>query len=153
MNANEVLMDRLRDLANRVDPPPETVREGARWAFSWRTADVELAELEYDSSVEAPELAGVRATDSARLLTFHIPLAGVEVEVSGHGSQRMLIGQLVPAQEARIDVRHRDGVTQVTADELGRFTAEGVPAGPVSLRCTLQVDGDTRVVDTDWVTL
>jgi hypothetical protein len=52
-----------------------------------------------------------------------------------------------------VDVRHAGGVITVEADELGRFSAEAVPAGQVSLRSRLgPVAGQPSVV-TGWVTI
>ena len=47
-------------------------------------------------------------------------------------------------------VRHPGGCTTVKADAVGRFAAEGVPPGPVSLRCEPAEGGAGPVVETDW---
>jgi hypothetical protein len=74
----------------------------------------------------------------------------VELETMAVGNRRRLIGQLVPPQPARIEVRHAGGVASAVADALGRFVSADVEPGPVSLRC--QIGGTTApvVVDTDW---
>jgi hypothetical protein len=139
------LLAELRDAASRVDPvPPDTVL-AARSAIAWRTLDAELAQLTDDSQSEP--LAGVRSGDLAALLSFEAPGLAVEVEVLVAGPRRRLLGQLVPAQPGRVEVRHRGGRLEVAADDVGRFTADDLPPGPVSLRCQ---GAGGRWVETDW---
>lgn len=149
MTADDALTARLREIAAQVDPPPETLREAARWALSWRDPDAELAELTDDSTDADKELAGVRSVAAPRMVTFETGTLAVEVEVVESRDRRELVGQLVPPQAARVEVRHRDGTVETDADDLGRFAAE-VPAGPVSLRCRL---ADGRTLATDWLAL
>ena len=144
--ADDALMAELRVLAARHDPVPAEAIAAARSAFAWRTMDAELAELTGDSSVE-PELAGVRGPGTPTLLTFEATELTVEVEVvvQPDGSRRLL-GQLVPAGPGTLEIRHRGGTVTATADEVGRFAADAVAAGPVSLRCRVS----ESVVETDW---
>lgn len=149
---DERLIESLRAIARRVDPVPEEVEDAARGAYTWRTVDAELAELAYDSLLDDDRLAGVRADDAPRTLSFEGPTYSVEIEVAEEGSQRRLLGQLVPPVAARIEVRHSGGLLRLGADEVGRFSAAGVAAGPVSLRCLVEgVDGPP--LDTAWVTV
>ena len=57
------------------------------------------------------------------------------------------------ADPARIDVRHAGGVTTVRADQLGRFGADAISAGPVSLRCHLGDTPSSPPVVTEWIPL
>ena len=149
---DEGLLQELRATARRLDPPPSSVLEAARASLTWRTIDAELAALEFDSAVDVAATA-VRSGEGPRLLTFSAPGLSIEVEVSPIGPRRQLVGQLVPAQPARIDVRHAGGVTTVQADRLGRFGVDAVSAGPVSLRCHLgDVPSGVPVV-TEWIPL
>ncbi|HEY7487532.1 MAG TPA: hypothetical protein VH912_23965 [Streptosporangiaceae bacterium] len=130
----------LRQAAELLDPVPARLLRDAAQAYTFRTIDAELAELTFDS-LAAEEL--VRGSDRPRLLTFQASTRTIEVEVAGAGDDRRLIGTISPAEPIPIDVRSRERVTTVTADELGRFqTGAGLGAGPYSLRC-----GD---VVTDW---
>lgn len=138
---------RLRTIGSRVDPPPPAVISAARTAFEWRTVDTELAELTYDSSVDDRELAGVRGRGGTRQLTFEAPGLTVEVEV-GDGAASGLVGQLVPAHRGTVELRHGAGVLTLEVDDLGRFAAPHLPAGPLSLRCTADA---ASPVDTEWV--
>ena len=144
----EELLGELRRVIGTADPLPAHVEAAAREAFTWRTIDDELAELLHDSSVE-PALAGVRAGDEPRVLGFAGASLRVELEVSGSGRERTLIGQLLPAVAARIEIRHADRTTTVEADDRGRFSAAGVPAGSISVRC--QPAGHPRALATPWL--
>lgn len=151
LGAGEVLA-LLGAAAAEADPVPEAVREAARAALGWRTLDADLAALVEDSAQDAHlALTGVRG-DGPRLLTFEADDTAVVVEVTATGTARRLLGQLVEPRSADIEVRHPGGTTTISADELGRFTAAGIPAGPVSIVCRFGPPS-RRVVATTWVTL
>ena len=124
------LLAALGQVFERIDPPPEHVIASARDVFTWRSLDAELAELVYDSMAQDATL--VRGSDTTREVTFRAP--GIEVEVmvvSEH--HRSLVGQVVPAQEAGVELLHRAGTATTTTDALGRFTFDRVPPGAVKL--------------------
>lgn len=150
-DGDEPLVEELRRVVELADPVPARVLEAARGSFSWRTIDAELAELAYDSAVAAGGEALVRSAGGGRVLTFESPGLSVEVEVTPSGSGRRLVGQLVPPQPAAIEIRHAAGTLAVDADELGRFAADGIPGGPVSLVCR-PADGSPAVA-TGWLVL
>ncbi len=152
------LLLELRAVASRVDPVPAAVIEAAVASFTWRTIDAELARIVFDSTVDHEALAVVRGAAEPRLLTFEAPGLSVEVEVAAIGPRRRLVGQLIPPQRARIEVRHAGGTVTVDADELGRFHAAEVSAGLVSLRCdlsglTAEASPAAATVVTDWIPL
>ena len=130
MSDDDALMDELRAVL-APDPVPAGVLAAARATFTWRSIDEELAELLSDSADLA--LSGVRGTGDRRL-SFEAPQLVVEfVLVPGPRGSR-LEGQLAPAGPARIEVRHGDAVTEIDADEQGRFVLDGVRRGPLALR-------------------
>jgi hypothetical protein len=140
-------------IAEASPVPPEVIQRG-RDSFTWRTIDVELAELAGDSADSHSQAAVVRASRGPRSLTFEAPGLTVQLEVTDVGTRRRLIGQLIPAQRAVVTVRHQHGETVATeADELGRFRADDVPAGLSSLRCHLAGTGEDEFVVTDWIRL
>ena len=141
------LLEELRRVVELADPVPPNVVAAASASLTWRTIDAELAQLAYDSALDAKGAALVRTCGARRLLTFDLPGGSLEVEVTADGPIRRLLGQLVPPRAARIEIRHAAGVLAVDADELGRFAADGVAAGPASLVCRR----DGRVVETEWV--
>ncbi len=145
---HDEVLARLKALAAALDPVPARVVEAARRSFTWQSIDSELAELVYDSVVDE-ELVGVRG-GGARQLTFEAPGVTVELEVAS-GSGR-INGQLVPPTEADVEVRHPNGSQMVRCDRLGHFRADGVPSGPISVRC--RTGGAAgRTAHTDWVIL
>ena len=144
---DERLLAALRELFDRSAPLPPRVVEMAKESYTWRTVDAELAALTSDSLVD--QLAGsVRGAEAPRSLTFEAGDVSIEVEVGGSGTQRRMLGQLVPAQPARIEVSQDDLTRTVEADEVGRFVVDGLSARPVRLRCHLP---GRRPVVTEWV--
>jgi hypothetical protein len=153
-DSDDRLLEELRAVAARVDAAPGRMLTAARASYAWRTIDAELAELAYDSAVATRPLAGVRGTETPRVLTFSAPECGltIEIEVTPAAGVVEVVGQLVPAGHARLEIRHGGGSESVEADELGRFAIERVHAGPFSIRCT-RAAADLAVVTTDWTTL
>lgn len=139
------LLAELRALAAVVDPVPPGAIAAARSALAWRTMDAALAELTADTAADAP-LAGVRGATTPAMLTFDAPGLTVEVEVIEVGGGRRLMGQLVPPGPGVVEVRDRAGTATVVVDEMGRFSADDVAPGPVSLRCS----SGAQTVETDW---
>ena len=154
-SADDLMMAALRAEALRRDPVPPLVDAAAREAFTWRTVDAELAALELDTA-GADGLVGVRSSSAGpRVLSF---VAGdgsddelvVDVQVEGAAGRWSLLGQVAPAADATVEVRTPPAVVEVVTDGLGRFRADDVRGGPLSLRVTLP---DGRVVVTDWQSL
>jgi len=134
----------VADAVRQHDPVPRAVVDAAKAAYTWRTIDDELAELVYDSSEAG--LVGVRAGATARQLTFRA--AGVEIEVMvAETGERRLVGQVVPPQQASVEVRTDAGVSAMDTDELGRFSAGLGDAGRIQVAITTS---QVRVI-TGWV--
>jgi len=148
---DDEFIDELRGLTARFDPTPAWVTQAAREAYTWRTIDAELAALTYDSALEDAATSGVRGVATGEVLSFETAEVTVDVEVSpAPRNRRRLVAQLAPAQAAQVEVRHREGTTSATADPLGRFVVDGLPTGPMSLRCRLASGGELA---TEWTTL
>jgi hypothetical protein len=147
---DEQLVEHLRELTARVDPVPEKLLATGRGSYAWRTVDVELAALAYDSALADDEAAAARSGGDARLLTFQTPELTIEVEVTVSGSQRLVAGQLVPGSPAVVEISHGGGTDVITADRLGRFAAGPITPGPVSLRCR-RAGPPAGAVKTEWV--
>jgi len=129
----------LRAIFSHMDPVPQLLDDAARTAFTWRTVDDELAELMRDS---AEEEAGqlVRGGHGPRQLSFESPRLGIELEVVSTGPrERRLDGQLLPPAAATVTIKRpgEDGLS-VQADELGRFSLDGLRAGVVRLHVLLR---------------
>lgn len=137
-----LLEEELRRAAAVLDPVPAALQQLAVDAYALHDLDARIAELTFDSLVDALPVRGAPATP--RMLTFRAGEVTVDVEVTQDG----LMGQVLPPQPARIEVLGgpRPG-SPLTADDLGRFTADTPPSGPFALR--LRTDAD--VVVTQWL--
>lgn len=148
---DDALLDELRTLAARLDPIPERVQEGARAAYTWRTIDAELIALTTDSAFEherEPEL--VRATAGPRVMVFESADLSIEIEVTPDSQQHLrVVGQLIPAVRAEIEIQQGAGALTTESDELGRFMIDGLSPGPARLRCRIPAQGG-RVLTTEW---
>ena len=151
--SDDELLEELRAISARVDPTPEFVLSAAKAAYTWRTIDdelSELAELTFDSAVEEQGAGAVRGGDGPRALTFETPEVTIELEVTVSGDARSIVGQVVPHEPGRAEVRHTGGVAEAEVDELGRFSVKRVERGPVSIRLHRSSAPDSPVV-TDWL--
>ena len=147
---DDELTDELRRLAARLDPVPPELLDAAAGAFTWRDIDAELAELVFDSLLDADEASLVRGVPERRLVSFTGGGLTIDVEVSSAGPERTVMGQIVPPQRGVVDIRRRQETVSIEADELGRFRSGPLPPGPLSLR--LRPVGGAPVV-TDWLAL
>lgn len=103
----------------------------ARRAFAWRTvdADLDLAELHYDSSVDGAALVRGAGSGPPRTLVFRGERLGVEIELTGAGIE----GQLIPPEPGQVRLLTTTGVAvTTTADGAGCFAFP--PAGERDLR-------------------
>lgn len=153
----DALLGELGGLLARLDPVPPQVLDQARRLLCWRSVDVELAELAFDSLLDREVALAIRSGEESilepRMLGFDATVDGtdlsIEVEVSTMDGQCTMIGQLSPAGADTISVQAGDGeVVDVPVDEVGRFLLRPVPAGPVRLR----VVHAGHAVQTTWVT-
>src|SRR5258708_35730200 len=144
------LIEQLRQTAALLDPVPQRLREAAVAYYTGRTTDSDLAELVFDSLAD-DDVALVRGPEHARLLSFEASGLTIDVEVTGTGPDRRIIGQLAPPQRAAVEIRHGLDSTGLDTDELGRVS-EPLRAGPFSLRCSTGTDPDRAGV-TDWIAL
>lgn len=136
----------MADLAKALKPRhiDEEFLTAARGAFAWRTIDLELATLFYDSSLDDAIL--VRGGSEPRILAFQSDALGVEIELSEAG----ILGQVLPPQPGVVALVHSDG-TRATApvDDVGYFSFPMPGHGSLRLECTTDSGG----IVTDWVTI
>jgi hypothetical protein len=145
-----VLMNRLHDMFSAHDAPPQNVIGLAQGLFGLRSLDAELAALTGDSAVDGLAVA-VRGSD-VRLLTFESAELAIEIEVSGTGRTRRVVGQLVPGGPATLEARQPSAPRPLhaEADERGRFEFGALAPEPLSL--TWRRPG-SRAVTTEWIGL
>lgn len=146
---DDALLAELSEAAGASGDVSDRILASARAAFAWRDidADLALAHLTYDSVLA--EMDGALAMRGAqpegpRMLVFEGPGCTVEIEVSDRG----IVGQLIPPGRGHVDLLTRDGEAgAVTTDDVGCFTFNSPPAGPLRLRCSI---GDAAFV-TEWI--
>ena len=144
---DDELLEALRRAVTARDAVPADFIAAAKQAFAWHNIDAELAQLTYDSRAADHALATRTEAASIRALTFTSDRLTIELEVA----QDSLVGQVVPAQAAVITVLPRTGGEAViTADEIGCFSVEPIPAGQFRLRCRTSAGVETM---TGWITL
>lgn len=143
VDRDEQLLAELGEALRTYDGPTDDVIAAAKELFTWRTVDAELAVLTFDSLLD-DEPAAVRSTAvSPRVLTFEADGLAVEVEVDPD-PERRLVGQLVPARSAELELITPQRTARATADHLGRFVVP-LPAEPGRVTLRVMVDAD-RVV-------
>lgn len=125
---------------------------------AWDNAGpAEQARLTFDSQTRGTTGArAVRSASSWRQLSFRASGLTIELSVTATGPSRRLMGQLLPRQPAQVDIRHGDTLVTVLADDLGRFVADDVPSGPVSIRCRLSAPDaqeSSIPVVTGWISI
>lgn len=145
--ADDDLLQELRELVARTDAVPRELLVAAKAAYVWHTIDAELAALVQDSVVDHGQMALVRGTTAPEIRTFEASGVTLEVETIGEGRELRLLGQVVPPGAGQVEVRQPGGVARtVEVDDLGRFEVGALRPGAVSLHC--RAGGAT--VDTDW---
>ena len=138
----DLLEEELRQAAAVLDPLPAELLQVAMDAYALHDLDARIAELTFDSLVDAIPVRGVE--DPPRMLTFRAGELTVDVEVTDDG----LLGQVLPPQSAHIEVLGGPAAAHpLTVDGMGRFTAATPPSGPFALR--LRAGGD--VIVTEWL--
>lgn len=169
------LTNSFGEFLRRLDPPPPAAIELAQLSFGLRSVDSELAALVADSDLD---LAAIAVRDGGpaggpRLLTFEVGTgpeadrpeaepeadvtdsgapAAIEIEVTGSGQHRRVLGQLHPPGPATIELRRTadPAPRRAEADDRGRFLIDLVGPGPVSI--TWHRPGQ-RPVSTAWTSL
>ncbi|MGW7418642.1 hypothetical protein ACWGJB_00940 [Streptomyces sp. NPDC054813] len=138
----DLLEEELRQAAVVLDPLPAGLLQLAMDAYVLHDLEARVAELTFDSLVDAIPVRGAEAPP--RMLTFQAGDLTVDIEVTDEG----LLGQVLPPQSARIEVLGGPAaVRPLTADGMGRFASDTPPAGPFALR--LRTGGD--VIVTEWL--
>jgi len=150
---DDELEQELRRLAARAEPVPAELVQAAEDAFAWRDIDAEIAELVYDSLLDAEEASLVRGPAEQRMISFTAGGMTIDVEVTGAGPGRSVMGQITPPQRATVEIRHRQDTVTVEADELGRFRSGTLPPGPASLRLRPPPGAPGPPIVTDWISL
>jgi hypothetical protein len=133
----------LRHAIDSFDAVPDHARLAAHDLLSWRRLDDELAELQFDSAVDA---AGVRGLAWPRQLSFEAAATSIEIEIDEHH----IVGQVVPPAEVDVQLTNASGgTTSIRSDAVGHFRFEHVERGAIRLTASLP-DGS---VTTQWFSI
>lgn len=150
---DQALLNELGEALRACDPVPDQWRFAALGSFSWRSLEADLAELTFDSMAGTAGAALVRGPATReRIVVFEAPGLRVEIELApgpGATGTYRVTGQLIPEVAGTVELRQATGSMTVTTDANGCFQADGVAAGPLSLRCS--VPGGAAPVDTAWL--
>lgn len=149
---DEGLLAALREMLGRHESPPSWSVDLAKASYDLRAVDAELAVLTSDSGLATAQSV-MRSGTAPRLAVFDAADLSVEIEIEpgAQAGRWQLIGQLIPAAPARVQVRQQGAEpVWVDADDLGRFTVDHVPGGPLSLLC---IRDGTRAAVTEWIAI
>lgn len=142
-DADDALLAELGHALDTFDAVPDRVRLAAHGLLSWRNLDDELAELQFDSALDA---SAVRGVAWPRQLSFEAADSSIEVEIDGNH----LVGQVVPPAEVDVRLTTSSGTATVTrSDSVGHFRFDDIEAGAVRITAVLP-DGS---VTTQWFSI
>jgi hypothetical protein len=145
---DEVILERLRRVADAVDPVPDDLVEQGRALFRLHRPGVDVMQL-----VTGGELSAVRGPEagSSRLHVFESGTVSLDVEVTRRGDFARALGVVVDSADAQLAdcrVTLETPASSTTVDlEAGRFTLERVPLGRVRL---VLERGERAVLQTPW---
>jgi hypothetical protein len=130
---DEGLLAALNEMLGQRGTAPGWSVELAKGSYGLRAIDTELAALTSDSELTTTR-SGLRADGGPRLLVFDAGALSVEIEIEpgNRAGQWQLIGQLIPAGIARIQMRR--GLRQRAAEPDLR--------APGSASCRYRMDHD-----------
>jgi hypothetical protein len=141
--SDDAFLARIDDaFEHSLDPIPGRLTVAAREAFGWRLADVELAELLFDSAND--DLAGVRGISMQRR-SFRFASGSFVIRV--HLTSASMIIMIEPPMSVTCTVATSDATTEHRTDELGEIVIDA-PELPVRL----EVDLPSGRVVTPWIT-
>jgi hypothetical protein len=121
----------------------------AKDLYAWHNLDAELAELTYDSALEASPALTLTRAEPAPLRSF--TFAGAQLTIELEVTQEKLVGQIIPPQSGQVELQLTSGPGRAAPiDEVGRFVIRPIPTRSFRLLC--QTADGARVL-TDWVAL
>lgn len=146
----------LRRLLTDLDPVPAEVVAAAKASLTWRTIDAELAELAYDSLLDA-ELVGTRGAVATRSISFEYGANSIEIEVEAEHSagQHRIVGQIAPQRPTSMELQRSDGAQsiKVAVDDRGRFTIGNLAPGMVRLFVEFAPGSGSSRLLTEWMSI
>jgi hypothetical protein len=134
---DETILDRIRAVHTRLDPPPADLDARARFAIALDRIDYEVARLADEVLVGS----GARSVERTRTMTFDADSLTIMVSFAEAGDDQVRVdGWLAPAGPLGVELRLLQGAEQrqpaaraTTADDAGRFMFDGVRHGLAQL--------------------
>lgn len=127
------LLSDILSLYEALDPTPAMLPDLVLFGLSAVDLDAELARLVLTESA-APALAGVRAVEHARRVTFTSDNLTVMIAVQDHGDGSVrLDGWSAPGGGLRAELRTGQQLLSADCDVAGRFVFDSVPTGMAQL--------------------
>lgn len=149
LSSDDMLLDWLgRALKPPQTGPPTDAVELAKSAPRHAAVDAELAELLYDSLLDAEPVAMRAASGTEHRYLSFAAADGGRLEIEFLATEPVLVGQLLPPRVARIDVQTAVQSHSIRADELGRLRC-AIDDGPIRLRV---VETGRMDLVTPWIT-
>jgi len=153
---DQAILDRLRAVYSRVDPPPPDLNERVQFAIALENIDVEVARLVEDMLVGS----GARGGERGRTITFEADSRTIVVTVVDTPEGVRVDGWLAPAARLRIELRlagvspHAPATSKIVlCDDSGRFVFDGVSHGRAQLLVHPIDDGDVTPLVTPSLVL
>ena len=142
-NVHDTLLERIADaFETQLQPIPTHLADAARDAFAWRSADMQLTELLFDSAND--ELVGVRGTSTERR-SFRFGAGDFVIRV--HITPATLIVMVEPPLSVTCRVATEERTDEHRTDEMGELV---IDAPELPLR--IEVDLPSGKIVTPWIT-
>jgi hypothetical protein len=146
---DDQLLAALEDALREARDVPRHFIDAGKAVYAWHNIDAELAALTYDSAAESRR--PVAATRAERAALRELTLATRQLKIHIQVTDRALHGQIVPAQQAEIELRTVDRPPEVIpTDTDGWFSVQPIPIGSFRLHCRTAT-GITAL--TDWLAI
>ena len=133
-----------------VNAVPSAVRDAARRAFDARSTDTLVADLVFDSLLDADRRAA--ADPTVRKLRFGHPSGGADIVASDRGSMVHVDVRVLPPQRVTAEVRCKLPLFTVTTDDEGHVEFD-LPPGLFSLLLRPLRAPRAQPLQTSWVRL
>jgi hypothetical protein len=156
--SDEVLLDTVARLWEKIDPPPEDLADGVLARLAAQDLEYELLTL-----VESDEaLAGVRTATMQRApdetgtwsLEYLGPGFRVQLRVSRRGRQARLDGWVSPPQPMTVmlsSVLRKGTVLEAQVSDSGRFEFPVAPAGACRMTFVTESGGRPQATPPFWI--
>ena len=156
--SDEVLLDTVARLWEKIDPPPEDLADGVLARLAAQDLEYELLTL-----VESDEaLAGVRTATMQRApdetgtwsLEYLGPGFRVQLRVSRRGRQARLDGWVSPPQPMTVmlsSVLRKGGVLEAQVSDSGRFEFPIAPSGACRMTFVTESGGRPQATPPFWI--